>query len=79
MHSEQIETPATEGILPSERHIPIATVRAMCGGVSSMTIYRWLRQPEMEFPQPTYIARRRYWRKSDVTAWLESRAAGGAK
>ena len=79
MSTEQLETQSTDGVLPSERHIPISTVRAMCGGVSSMTIYRWLRQPDMGFPAPIYIARRRYWKKGDVMAWLESRAAGGAK
>ncbi|EYD71488.1 hypothetical protein Rumeso_05011 [Rubellimicrobium mesophilum DSM 19309] len=43
-----------------------------------MTLWRWLNEPAMGFPRPTYIARRRYWRETDVIAWLEAQAAGTA-
>jgi predicted DNA-binding transcriptional regulator AlpA len=55
------------------RRIPASEVREICGGVSDMSLYRWLRDPELNFPRPLYIARRRYWRAADVIAWLESR------
>lgn len=62
----------------SEKRIPSAAVRHLCGGVSDMTLWRWLNEPAMGFPRPTYIARRRYWRETDVIAWLEAQAAGTA-
>ena len=53
-----------------EKRINIAVVRPLCGGVSDMTIYRWLKYSN--FPKPEIINRRRYWRRADVIAWLES-------
>lgn len=55
------------------RRIPAGTVQNMCGDVSAMTLHRWLNNPELNFPKPTYIGRRRYWRETDVIAWLEAR------
>lgn len=44
------------------------------GGVSDMTIWRWLETPSLNFPKPIRIGRRRYWRESDLINWVESRA-----
>lgn len=60
--------------LPGKR-ISIARVREVCGGVSAMSIWRWLNTPEMKFPKPIYIARRRYWREADILEWLDSQEA----
>ena len=57
----------------TEKRIGAAVVRDLCGGVSDVTLARWLRA--RGFPQPTYIARRRYWREADVLAWLDSQPA----
>ena len=54
-------------------HIGIAMVRQRCGGISQMTIWRWLNDPASTFPKPVYIYRRRYWREAEVLAWLEDR------
>jgi predicted DNA-binding transcriptional regulator AlpA len=43
--------------------------------VSDMTIWRWLR--DLEFPQPVYISRYRYWRLCDIEAWEAQQAAKG--
>jgi hypothetical protein len=40
--------------------------------VTSMSLWRWLKNPKMNFPTPTYIAKRRYWRVSDLVAWERS-------
>jgi predicted DNA-binding transcriptional regulator AlpA len=56
----------------SAKRIQAAHVREICGGISDMTLWRWLN--ERDFPRPIYIARRRYWREADVTDWLEARA-----
>lgn len=60
---------------PSNPHkrITARTVCDMCGGVSDMTLHRWLKDPEKGFPRPIYIGKRRYWREADVIAWLETR------
>ena len=55
------------------RRINASQVCDLCGGVSHMSLYRWLNDESMNFPKPIYIARRRYWREADVIAWLEAR------
>jgi predicted DNA-binding transcriptional regulator AlpA len=59
--------------MKSEKRIAAYNVRQLCGGVSDMTLWRWLNDTEMAFPKPIYIGRRRYWKEADVIAWLESR------
>ena len=56
---------------PNKR-IAAAAVCDLCGGVSQMTLWRWLNDPDKEFPKPIYIGRRRYWKEADIIAWLES-------
>ncbi|SDE96586.1 hypothetical protein SAMN05421538_11818 [Paracoccus isoporae] len=51
-----------------------AAVRDALGGVSDMTLWRWLNDPALNFPKPIYIARRRYWREADVSDWLDAQA-----
>lgn len=57
------------------RRIPAATVREMCGGVSDMTLWRWLANEPLSFPKPIYIGNRRYWREAEVIEWLDSQEA----
>ena len=54
------------------KRIQSATVRAICGGISDMSLWRWLNDPALNFPQPIYIGRRRYWKEAEVIAWLIS-------
>ncbi|MGX0877046.1 putative DNA-binding transcriptional regulator AlpA [Roseovarius sp. MBR-154] len=51
-----------------------AAVRDALGGVSDMTLWRWLNDPALNFPKPIYIARRRYWKEADVSQWLDAQA-----
>ena len=60
------------------RRIPASTVQQMCGNVSAMTLHRWLNNPELEFPKPQYIGRRRYWREAEIIEWLEARETSNA-
>lgn len=50
-----------------------AAVRDICGGISDMSLWRWLNDPKMKFPKPVVIQRRRYWREADVMQWIEDR------
>lgn len=56
------------------RHIPAHDVRHLCGGVSDMTLWRWLHREDLDFPRPIYIGKRRYWKEAEVLVWLESQA-----
>jgi len=52
--------------------ISAATVRDLCGGVSDMTLWRWLNDRDMNFPEPVYIQKRRYWRETELDAWIDA-------
>jgi predicted DNA-binding transcriptional regulator AlpA len=58
--------------LPGERLLTRAMLRQLIP-VSDMAIWRWLRKGT--FPQPIRFNGRRYWRLTEITAWLESNAA----
>jgi predicted DNA-binding transcriptional regulator AlpA len=51
-----------------------AQTRARVGGVSTMCIWRWLRDPRVRFPQPVKINSRNYWRFGDLRRWQAERA-----
>ncbi|ESW69072.1 DNA-binding protein [Mesorhizobium sp. C277A] len=36
-------------------------VRARYGDASEMSLWRWLRDPKLDFPKPLIIQRRRFW------------------
>jgi len=68
----------TPNVQPTEaegRHqlITASAVRRLCGGISDMTLWRWLNVSESKFPSPIYIGARRYWREAEVVAWLDDR------
>jgi predicted DNA-binding transcriptional regulator AlpA len=41
-------------------------------GVTSMTLWRWLKSTDLKFPKPMHIGRLRYWRVSDLVEWERS-------
>jgi predicted DNA-binding transcriptional regulator AlpA len=55
------------------RLISAINVRAMFGGVSDMTIWRWLNDAELDFPRPIYVKRRRFWREAELIGWIANR------
>jgi predicted DNA-binding transcriptional regulator AlpA len=56
-----------------EQFLPAPLVAARYH-VSDMTIYSWLKDERMQFPQPHYFGRFRYWKLSDLAAWERDRA-----
>lgn len=56
----------------TDKRIQAAAVRAICGDVSDMTLWRWSNDQSLNFPKPIYIGRRRFWRESEVVNWLEA-------
>lgn len=55
-----------------EKLIPASRVKEMFGGISDMTLWRWLNEAEIGFPQPIRINGRRYWRIQELLSWLNS-------
>lgn len=41
---------------------------------SHVTIWRWVRDPDLAFPAPMQINRLNYWRLSDLEAWEAAQA-----
>jgi len=54
--------------------ITAVAVREVLGGVSDMTLWRWLNDPDLDFPRPTYIGKRRYFRDAEIAEWIEAQA-----
>ena len=48
--------------------------RARVGGVSTMCIWRWLRDDRVNFPKPIQINKRNYWRLGDLRRWQAERS-----
>jgi hypothetical protein len=46
--------------------------------ISTVTLWRWLRDPNLGFPTPTIINRRRYFRRADIAAWESRRSEKAA-
>lgn len=65
---------ATYDFTRLNRRINAADVRKLCGGISDMTLWRWLQSEELQFPRPIYIGRRRYWKESEIFAWLQAQS-----
>ena len=57
----------------TDKRIAPPAVRELCGGVSDMTIRRWIKS--RGFPEPARINGRRFWREADVIAWLDAQSA----
>lgn len=54
-----------------------AGLKVTLGNISEMTIWRWGR--DRGFPKPDLIiARRKFWRRGTVQAWLDAQAEGSA-
>ena len=49
-------------------------VRQQLGGISDVTLWRRINNPELDFPKPIKISGRLYFRVSDIDAWVEAQA-----
>ena len=53
-----------------DRYLSAKQVRRRYGGKSDMTIWRWTRDPDLNFPEPDLVIRgQRFWRESRLEAW----------
>lgn len=55
-------------------------MRALIGGVSTMCIWRWVRDPAVRFPPPLKIgtSNRNYWFLRDIRRWQAERVGRAA-
>lgn len=60
--------------IDDDRLLTSKQIRAHCGNVSTMCIWRWMRDPRVGFPQPVKIQTRNYWRAADLRRWQAERA-----
>ncbi len=51
-----------------------AQTRARVGGVTTMCIWRWMRDQRVQFPAPVKINSRNYWRLGDLRRWQAQRS-----
>ena len=56
-------------------HVNSSETCQICGGVSTMSLWRWLHDDELKFPPPVKINGRNYWKLAELRAWLAGRAA----
>ena len=67
---EGIPTPAGD----DEVLLAAQQVCSRLGGISLMTLWRWLRSDVLQFPQPSLrINNRRYWSVGSIRRWLSDR------
>lgn len=59
--------------------ITAGTLCERLGGISAMSLWRWVRDPALDFPKPIMIRRRRYWREAEIAAWEQARVATSTK
>lgn len=61
----------------TEKYLTAPQVRKRYN-ITDMTLWRWLQNPDLSFPRPIAINRRRYFVEADLVAWERARAAGKA-
>jgi predicted DNA-binding transcriptional regulator AlpA len=70
-----MQSTATAGTDSAEQFLPARQVWERYG-ISQMTLWRWLKDPDMKFPKPMRRRGRRYWHLGDLVEW-ERASAGG--
>lgn len=49
------------------------SVMQRLGGISRVSLWRYVNDPELDFPQPIVVRTRRFWKEDDLANWVESR------
>ena len=58
---------------PPKKLLRSAAVKSRIGDISSQTLWRYGRDPELGFPKPIYICGVRYWDATEIDAFIEHR------
>lgn len=69
----QLSTPAPRRTPPApaddDTMLSAPRTQEFVGGITRMCLWRWQRDPRVNFPAPTVINSRNYWRLGDLRAW----------
>ena len=60
------------------KFITAKEVCARLGGISDMTLWRYLNDDKADFPKPVYIRRRRYFCEQEIADWIEKQRSSAA-
>lgn len=60
------------------RYLTASQVKARFGGISDMTLWRWLQDDALGFPKPMVVNRRRLFREDAILGWEASRTTESA-
>lgn len=67
--------PQREACAAQQIFLTSTQVQVRYGSISDMALWRWLRDPRMDFPQPIYFGRLRFWRLNDLEKWERDRVS----
>ena len=56
-----------------DKKITSKDLRELLGGISDMSLWRFLHDKKLGFPKPIYINRRRFWSREELKQWLGQR------
>lgn len=59
----------------SKRWLRASQVRERYGHISDMTLWRWVNDPRLRFPKPTYVNRNRLWAEDQLDEFDAQREA----
>lgn len=48
-------------------------VRKLLGGISVNCLYKWIRDPDLQFPQPIMMGKLRTWTAAEILEWIKER------
>ncbi|RYH64470.1 MAG: hypothetical protein EON54_06545 [Alcaligenaceae bacterium] len=71
--------PTVKGFNMTEQMMTAKDVCARFGGVTTMSLYRWLKDEALGFPQPIQIRKRRYWLMTDIATFQNRMASEGIR
>lgn len=54
-----------------DKKINSRQLREMLGDISDMSLWRLLHDSYLQFPQPTYVNRRRLWSSQEIQDWFD--------
>ena len=66
---------AREPATPAKNLLKARAVLSRFGGISSQTLWRFVNDPDLEFPKPLYICGVRYWVSGDIDAFVKRQRA----
>ncbi len=75
MSQTDTEALLEEAQTPLKKLLKSAAVKSRLGDISSQTLWRYNRDPELEFPKPIYINGVRYWEADEIESFIERQAS----